>query len=522
MNSLEALANAWLNHAVRLSWVFTLAAALVLALRRPLRHVMGAEAGPLLWLLVPLALFAALVPHPVASVEGMPPVVVRIAGGGIWVAASVPAGWTVPWRALAMAAWVAGAWIVLARVVLAQRRFLRRLSGARAIDVAGAYYPVWLAVDSDLGPAAVGALGVRIVLPADFQTRYTRAEQVLILAHEQVHARRRDGLWRLLAQGLAVLFWFHPLAWVALAGLRQDQELACDAAVLREHGAPRRDYANAMLKTQASPLMLPVGCSWSSNHPLTERVSMLKHPVPTRTRRFMAHAALGATVLAGSLSVYAAQPASTSKQPAASSADHFTLKIDVATRGHASSMHFTQCLAKGKPFELSGSDGPGFSWHGQFVVTPTDDGRIRIASAIHTRLDQGGGKTLTMDGKPIILARAGQRAAIVFGQKNEKPLEDGSVQFDLTPVPGCGADALASIPEQVPIDAAAKVTPVREAAQALATKAGFTLVNADALSERPASFKFDQMSPVSALQLLADIDGKRAVFNGRSVRFDPK
>jgi hypothetical protein len=56
----------------------------------------------------------------------------------------------------------------------------------------------------------------------------------------------------------------------------------------------------------------------------------------------------------------------------------------------------------------------------------------------------------------------------------------------------------------------------------VATKAGFILENADALSERPVSFKFDQISPVSALQLLADIDGKRAVFNGRRVRFDPK
>ena len=61
--------------------------------------------------------------------------------------------------------------------------------------------------------------------------------QALILAHEQIHARRRDGLWRLLAQGFVAVFWFNPLAWIAMACFRQDQELACDAAVLREHGA---------------------------------------------------------------------------------------------------------------------------------------------------------------------------------------------------------------------------------------------------------------------------------------------
>lgn len=522
MNSLEALASAWVTQAVRLTWIFTLAVALVLALRRPLRRVAGSEAGPLLWLFVPLALFAALAPHPVVSVQALPPVVVRIAGGGTWVAAPAPSGWTLPWRALAMTGWFAGAWVVLARVVQAQRRFLRRLAGAHLIDVAGAYRPVWLAVDSELGPAAVGALGVRIVLPADFHTRYTSAEQVLILAHEQVHARRRDGLWRLLAQGLAALFWFHPLAWFAMTCLRQDQELACDAAVLREHGAPRRDYANAMLKTQASPLMLPVGCSWSSHHPLTERVSMLKQPVPTRTRRFLAHAALGAIVLAGSISVYAAQSAPAPQRRAIADTEHFTLKIDVATRGHAPSLRFTECLAKGKPFDVSGTEDAGFSWHGTFTVTPTTDSQIQIAGDLHTRLDQGGGHVRVMDGKPIVRTHAGQAAAVAFGQRYEKPLEDGTVWFNLIPTPGCDADATTATPSLAPVDGAAQARPVREAVRALAKKGGLTLLNADALSESPVTFNFDQMSPVFALQLLADIDGKRAVFNGRSVRFDPK
>lgn len=72
------------------------------------------------------------------------------------------------------------------------------------------------------------------------------------------------------------------------------------------------------------------------------------------------------------------------------------------------------------------------------------------------------------------------------------------------------------------IDAAAKAKPVREMARMVADKGGFTLENADALSERQVSFKFDKVSPVSALKMLADIDGKRAVFNGHEVRFDPK
>lgn len=249
---------------------------------------------------------------------------------------------------------------------------------------------------------------------------------------------------------------------------------------------------------------------------------MLKQPVPTRTRRFLARVVLGATVLAGSLSVYAAQPGAASKHRAAINADHFTLKIDIATRGHAPSMHFTQCLAKGKPFDLSGNDGPGFSWHGTFTLTPAANDQIQIAGDLHTRLDEGSGHVRVLDGKPIVRTKVGQAAAIAFGQRHEKPLEDGTVWFNLIPTPGCDADTATAIPSLAPMDGDAQARPMREAAQVLAKKDGFILLNADALSESPVTFKFDQMSPVFALQLLADIDGKRAVFNGHEVRFDPK
>lgn len=330
MNTLEAMASTWGSHAARMIWVFTLAVALVLGLRRLLQRACGAEAMPLLWWLVPLALAAVQVPHPAVHVDALPPVVVRIAGGGNWAPSANAPGWTIPWPLLMMAGWLAGAIAVLVLIGMAQRRYLRRLSGARVIDIADACCPVWQATQSDLGPAVVGALRVRIVLPADFHARYTPAEQALILAHEQAHARRSDGLWRLLAQSLVALFWFHPLAWYALVCLCQDQELACDAAVLRAHGAPRRDYANAMLKTQSSPLMLPVGCSWSARHPLTERVAMLKLPVPTPVRRLAGRAVLGTIVLAGSLAVYAAQPSPATHHPSAAAVKEALVLFDGA------------------------------------------------------------------------------------------------------------------------------------------------------------------------------------------------
>src|SRR6185312_1214015 len=153
------------------------------------------------------------------------------------------------WRTWVVLLWLLGSVLSLLLAALAQSRYRARLRGATRIVDERSHWPMLRAPGSDIGPALVGAWRSRIVLPADFECRYDPTEQMLILAHETTHARRRDGWWCLLAQLVVALFWFHPLAWWALAALRHDQELACDAAVLRAHGTQRRSYANAMLKT---------------------------------------------------------------------------------------------------------------------------------------------------------------------------------------------------------------------------------------------------------------------------------
>ena len=163
------------------------------------------------------------------------------------------------------------------------RRHLVRCHGGqrRSVTLASAAcgrLPMWGRRWSVLG-------GCRIVLPADFEHRYDGTERALILAHEA--AACPTPRWLLVPAGAVrgglVSGSIH---WRGghLAALRHDQELACDAAVLREHGAQRRSYANAMLKTQSAAFALPVGCTWSPRHPLTERIAMLKLPLPSRLR----------------------------------------------------------------------------------------------------------------------------------------------------------------------------------------------------------------------------------------------
>jgi ankyrin repeat protein len=104
--------------------------------------------------------------------------------------------------------------------------------------------------------------------------------------------------------------WFNPLVHVAALAMRNDQELACDAAVAAQYPKARRIYAAAMLKTQLTQMSLPIGCLWpaSDADPLKLRITMLKRELPG-TRRIAAGSLLAALAcLTTGCTVWAAQP----------------------------------------------------------------------------------------------------------------------------------------------------------------------------------------------------------------------
>lgn len=274
----ELLAVTCIDHGRWLLLAFTLTVLTVGAMRKTCRRIFGAQRALQLWLLPPMAMLATQLPQ-VARVASTFPLAPDTIAWAATLPKLAPGAEAFGLHACILAAWCIGMIATLCLALHAQRRFRSRLHGAVIVAGTDSRWPVLRAAHTDVGPALVGAWRVRIVLPSDFSERYDAVEQALILSHETTHARRRDGLWSLLAQVVCAMFWFHPLAWMALAALRLDQELACDAVVLRQHGAHPRRYADALLKTQVAGLALPVGCSWSPRHPVTERIAMLKvHP----------------------------------------------------------------------------------------------------------------------------------------------------------------------------------------------------------------------------------------------------
>jgi beta-lactamase regulating signal transducer with metallopeptidase domain len=221
-----------------------LAIALVLALRIPLRRWMGAEAAYCLWILPLIAAIAAVAParRVIAALPPMGPAVhLNAAGLG----------------------WLCGAALIAAWFTALQLHYGGLARRGRS------------------GPAVVGVVTPRIHMPGD-DGAFTMRERLIIRAHEREHILRSDPAWNAILALSQCLFWFNPFVHLAARLMREDQELACDAAVLRRHAPSRAAYAGALLKAQMQAHPMPLGASWlaGGGHPLEARIAELAKRAP--------------------------------------------------------------------------------------------------------------------------------------------------------------------------------------------------------------------------------------------------
>ncbi|GJJ03025.1 hypothetical protein RugamoR64_35630 [Duganella rhizosphaerae] len=239
---------------MRATVVLSVAAIAAMALRLPLRRSFGPGVAYAAWLGVPLCALAALLPAPPTGsvlAQHAAPAVQPLAAAMRGLAPAPSSALT---SILILLAWLAGALYFAARQMRQQRAYIRSLGKlTRRGGIAYAESPC-------AGPALVGLWRPIIVVPGDFDSRYTSRERELILAHERAHAIRRDPLANASSAALLCLNWFNPLLHIAERLMRRDQELACDAEVVRHHPNARRSYANAMLKTQLSAGDAPLAC----------------------------------------------------------------------------------------------------------------------------------------------------------------------------------------------------------------------------------------------------------------------
>mgnify|MGYP001548882530 CR=1 FL=1 len=249
-----------------------LAVFLVLAVRPAGRRTFGPEVAYGLWAIPPAAGLATLLPARVAEGPSLPAALGESNHA-----------------AVLLTLWLTGAVAAVLWLTVLQIRFLRLAQVGRT------------------GPAVIGVIAPRLVMPRDDGT-YSDDERALVRAHEREHIARGDPRANALLAAVQCLCWFNPLVHLAAGFIRLDQELACDAAVVRRRGVAKGAYARALLKVQMSGGALPLGARWLARgaHPLELRIASLTR---SPRRDTMAGPILVAAALALSIvAVWAGQP----------------------------------------------------------------------------------------------------------------------------------------------------------------------------------------------------------------------
>jgi TonB family protein len=265
------------------NWIFAqqlplsvLLLALLLGHRSLLKHV-GARTLYALWLSVPLLLLSsaltAILPWRAAHSEIFIVKVTAIQMQQLqhqlqqqdWL------GWL----------WAAGVVLVVAMIGAMHWSLNRLLRQARPIPAGEQQVTVEHCYQSDrlAGPHISGFLQPKVLLPRDFGSRFTPQQQHLILRHELAHWQRGDLHWNYLALALLAVCWFNPLIWLAYRRYRQDQELACDALVLKDASAQDRiaySYALVSNLQQAANGWQPLTYHYGDKQMIKQRLMQLQ------------------------------------------------------------------------------------------------------------------------------------------------------------------------------------------------------------------------------------------------------
>jgi len=205
--------------------------------------------------------------------------------------------------------WAAGVVLVVAVIGAMQWSLQRLLRQARPIPVNDTQLSAEHCYQSDqlTGPHISGFLRPTVLLPCDFAQRFSPQQQQLILRHELAHWQRGDLHCNYLALTLLALCWFNPLIWLAYRRYRQDQELACDALVLKDASEQDRiayGYALVSNLQQAANGWQPLTYHYGDKQMIKQRLMQLQ-----QSKGFSKTAVLGGLALVVASSLWVQQPA---------------------------------------------------------------------------------------------------------------------------------------------------------------------------------------------------------------------
>lgn len=222
---------------------------------------------------------------------------VRTASPSVAAGASNP----IPWGSMLLAAWCVGAFFVAARYagafvaargIVANSTPVEHESWRAELDALPPHVQLRFA---HLDTAVTCGLFRPVILLPREAAGWEPSHRIAVVMHELAHIRRRD-LWSGAAAALVTsILWFHPFAWILARRLREEQECACDDAVLNQGVAPSF-YAELLLESaraggSAESLF---ACAMTGRYAFRSRLVHILDPARVRRTRRATLKAIGA------------------------------------------------------------------------------------------------------------------------------------------------------------------------------------------------------------------------------------
>ncbi|WP_394525292.1 BlaR1 family beta-lactam sensor/signal transducer [Lacrimispora sp. JR3] len=107
-------------------------------------------------------------------------------------------------------------------------------------------------------PLAIGAFKPVIIVPIHILSEMEEKDIRYILLHELSHCRHKDLVVNRLMALAQIVYWFHPVVWLAFHEMQNDREIACDASVLSMlRPDDYLDYGNTLINFAESLSRFP-------------------------------------------------------------------------------------------------------------------------------------------------------------------------------------------------------------------------------------------------------------------------
>ena len=154
-------------------------------------------------------------------------------------------------------------------------------------------------------PCVTGVVRPTVYLPSSLLDELSDEDLEHVLLHELAHVKRGDLWIGGLTMLLGLLYWFHPLVWLARRRLGELREQCCDRTVTRALGGHAEGYRRTLLRVAARVLGPAAGRRGPRplaglffvrpQDPLLARLRLLQRPV--RDRKLVRRAATTAALM---------------------------------------------------------------------------------------------------------------------------------------------------------------------------------------------------------------------------------